>query len=58
MSQYSALYSIVFMICFVLLFDRRHRHHRLQRVFASVALMTTDELGWIRKIQSACEEEA
>ena len=56
MPQYAALLSIVFMIGFVWLFDRQHQRHRLHRLFATAALMTLEELDWIRRIQSACED--
>ena len=56
MPHYAALLSIVFMMGFVWLFNLRHERRRLCRLFASVALMTPQELDWIRQIQSACEE--
>jgi hypothetical protein len=56
MSHYAGLYSIVFMIGFVYLFDLRHQRHRLCRLFDSVVLMTPEELDVIRKIQMAGEE--
>jgi hypothetical protein len=56
MSHYASLYSIVFMIGFVCVFDLRHQRQRLCRLFASVILMTPDELDRIRRIQSACLE--
>ena len=57
MSHYVTLYSIVFMIGFVYLFDRRHQRHRFWRLLASVMLMTPEEVDMIRKIQSAGQEE-
>jgi hypothetical protein len=56
MSQYAALYSIVFMIGFVCVFDLRHHRQRFYRLFASASLMTSEELDQIRMIRSACEE--
>ena len=56
MSQYAALYSIVFMIGFVHLFDLRHQGHRFYRRFDTLALMTSAELDRIRQIRLACEE--
>ena len=56
MSHYVTLYSIVFMIGFVYLFDRRYQRHRFWRLPASVVLMTSEEVDLIRKIQSAGEE--
>ncbi|HJZ97486.1 MAG TPA: hypothetical protein VKE70_13345 [Candidatus Solibacter sp.] len=56
MSQYAALYSIVFMMAFVLVFDRRHQRRRFYRLFTAAELMSSQELDQIRKIQSACDE--
>jgi len=56
MTHYAALYSIVFMMGFVYLFDLQHHRHRLARLFASITLMSPEELDWIRRIQSACDE--
>ncbi|HTS62494.1 MAG TPA: hypothetical protein VMH28_10735 [Candidatus Acidoferrales bacterium] len=56
MSHYAALFSIVFMIGFVYLFDYQHRYHRLIRFFTSAALMSPGEVDLIRRIQLAGEE--
>ena len=56
MPQYATLYSIVFMMGFVYLFDRRHQRRRFWRLLASVVLMTPVEVDLIRKIQLADEE--
>lgn len=56
MSHYAALYSIVFMIGFVCVFDLRHQRQRFCRLFASASLFTPEELERIRRIWSACEE--
>ena len=56
MSHYATLYSIVFMIGFVYLFDRRHQRRRFWRLLTSVVLMTPEEVDLIRKIQLADEE--
>jgi len=58
MSHYAALFSIVFMIGFVYLFDVRHQYHRLIRCFTSVALMSPEEVDLIRRIQLAAGEGA
>jgi len=55
MSQYAALYSIVFMMAFVFVFDRLHQRRRFYRLFTA-ELMSSQELDQIRKIQSACDE--
>ena len=57
MSHFAALYSIVFMIGFVSLFDLRHTRIRFYRLFTTDALMNSDELDLLRKIQLACAEE-
>ncbi len=56
MSHYAALYSIVFMIAFVCVFDVRHQRRRLWRLLLSVTLMTSEDLDRIRRIRLACEE--
>ena len=53
MSHYAALYSIVFMIGFVCLFDLRHQGQRLCRLLDSLVLMTKGKVDLIRKIQTA-----
>ena len=57
MSHFAALYSIVFMIVFVCVFDGRHRRLRFYRFFTTTALMGPDELDLVRRIQLACAEE-
>lgn len=56
MTHYAALYSIVFMIGFVCVFDLRHQRVRFWRMFTSTALMSAGELDQIRIIRSACDE--
>ena len=56
MPHYATLNSIVFMIGFVYLFDRRHQRRRFWRLLASVVLMTPEEVDLMRKIQLADEE--
>jgi hypothetical protein len=57
MSHFAALYSIVFMIGFVCVFDLQHGRRRFRRLFLSAGLMSAEELDQVRRIQSACEEE-
>jgi hypothetical protein len=57
MSHFAALYSIVFMIGFLCLFDLRHSRIRFYRFFTTTALMGPDELDVLRRIQLACSEE-
>jgi hypothetical protein len=56
MSHFAALYSIVFMIGFVCVFDLQHGRRRFRQLFLSAGLLSTDELDLIRRIQAACEE--
>ncbi len=56
MEHYAALFSIVFMIGFVAIFDLRHQRQRLCRLLSSFTLMSPEELEQIRMIWSACEE--
>jgi len=57
MTHFAALYSIVFMIAFLCVFDGRHRRLRFYRLFTTTALMAPDELDLVRRIQLACAEE-
>jgi hypothetical protein len=57
MAHFAALYSMVFMIGFVGVFELRHERCRLRRLLTSVALMTVDELDLIERIRVACEGE-
>ena len=56
MSHYAALCALVFMIGFVSVFDVQHQRRRFRRLFESFALMSSDELDRIRRIQAACVE--
>jgi hypothetical protein len=56
MSHFAALYSIIFMISFVGVFDLQHQRRRLCRLIDSITLMSSDELDRIRRIQAACLE--
>jgi len=57
MPQYNALLAIVYMIVFVLLFDRVHRSGLLNR-FCKTELMSTDEINQLREVMAACQEVA
>ena len=54
MSQFFALLSVVFMISFVLVFDRVHIHGYIAR-FCRGGLLSVGEIDQIRKIVTACE---
>ena len=55
MSHSFALLSIVFMICFVLLFDRVHFAGWCTRYYTS-ALLNQQEIDRLQSILSACQE--
>ena len=54
MTRY-ALLSLIYMMCFVILFDRVHYKRRLQS-WLSGAMMSGAELERIMAIWSACQE--
>jgi hypothetical protein len=54
MNQFYALLSMVFMIGFVMVFDRVHRAGYLNR-FCSSNLLSGAEVEHLRKIAMACE---
>jgi hypothetical protein len=56
MSPHFALLSIVFMISFVLLFDRVHIERSHGR-FIKKCLLSARDLDRMQRILSACEEE-
>jgi hypothetical protein len=56
MSHYYALLSIVFMITFVLLFDRVHSIAWKTR-FCKSGLLSRDEIDQLQNILAACREE-
>lgn len=56
MEHYCALWSIVFMMGFVMVFDGFHHRKRIDRLFRSVNLFTQDELNQVRAIWAACQE--
>jgi hypothetical protein len=51
MTHHFALCSIVFMMAFVMVFDRSHHRHRW-----TVNLLSPEELDQLRMILSACQE--
>ena len=54
MSQFYALLSVVFMIGFVLVFDRMHYHGYIARFYRKM-LLTAGEIDQLRRIVTACE---
>lgn len=54
MTQFFSLLSIVFMMGFVLIFDRLHRAGYITR-FCSGNLLSADEVDQLRRITLACE---
>ncbi len=53
MTHFSALYSVIFMIGFVAVFDGLHYRHRLLR---SIRLFSSDELTRLQSIWEACQD--
>jgi len=56
MEHYYALYSIVFMMSFVFVFDGSHHRKRLERLLHTLNLFSQDELDQVRAIWAACQE--
>ncbi|MEO8372601.1 MAG: hypothetical protein ABI806_25675 [Candidatus Solibacter sp.] len=54
-SQY-ALLSLVYMISFILVFDRMRNKHKLSEWLCGANLLKSDELNRIRAIWTACQE--
>jgi hypothetical protein len=51
-----ALLSLIYMISFVILFDRVHYKHKLTSWLLGSNLMSNDELQRLQAIWSACQE--
>ena len=51
-----ALHSVIYMIGFVILFDRMHHRHNLTRWLRGSNLMGQDELQRLQAILAACQE--
>jgi len=56
MSQYFALWSIVFGMGFVLVFDRVHGRNRLNRLLRSINLMSRKEMENLLSLWLACQD--
>ena len=56
MSQYYALWLVVFGITFVLMFDKVHIRNRTNRLLRSLNLMSREELDQLHSIWSACQD--
>jgi hypothetical protein len=56
MSQYYALWLMVFGISFVLMFDKVHLRNRSNRLLRAMNLMSQEEMDRLLSIWSACEE--
>lgn len=56
MTSHYALLSLVYMMSFVILFDRMHFRHQLAAWLRAGNLMSPAEVGRIQAILSACEE--
>jgi len=56
MSQYCALLSIIYMISFVILFDKVHCRKRLHRLLCAMNLLSEHEVDQLRMIMAACQD--
>jgi hypothetical protein len=56
MTHFFALWSIVFMMGFVVTFDNIHNKNRTKRLVRSLALMSNDEVDQMRAIWCACQD--
>jgi hypothetical protein len=56
MYNYYALYSIVFTMGFVAVFDNLHRRKRLVRLFRSINFLTSEEVNQVQSIWEACQD--
>lgn len=56
MPNFCALYSIVFMMGFVIVYDGLHTRNRLLRLFRSVSLLSSDEVNRLQAIWAACQD--
>jgi hypothetical protein len=56
MSQYCALLSIIYMISFVILFDKVHCRKRLHRLLCAMNLLSEQEVDQLRMIMAACQD--
>jgi len=55
MTHYYSLLSVVFMICFVFMFDRMHQH-RCDAKFCAFNLLGAQDVDRIRQILAACQD--
>jgi hypothetical protein len=55
-TNYYALYSIVFAIGFVIVFDGVHRKNRAVRQFRSMKFFSSEEVSRIKAIWLACQD--
>lgn len=56
MTAQFALLSLIYMMSFVILFDRVHYKHKVTAWLCGSNLMNHDELARIQAILSACQE--
>ncbi len=55
MTRYYALLSLVYMMTFVMLFDKNHWRKKIQR-YLSANLYNQEEVARLQAIWSACQE--
>jgi hypothetical protein len=57
MTHFFALWSIVFMMGFVVTFDNIHHKNRLKQLISSLTLLSGDEVDQMRAIWCACQDD-
>jgi hypothetical protein len=56
MTHYCALWSMVFMMGFVMVFDNVHWRKKFNRLFCSKNLLSQDELNHLLTVWTACQD--
>jgi len=54
-TNYYALYSIVFTMGFVIVFDGVHQKNRIVRLFRSIKFFSSEEVNQLQAIWIACQ---
>jgi hypothetical protein len=55
-TNYYALYSIVFTMGFVIVFDGVHQKNRIVRLFRSMKFCSSEEVNQLQAIWLACQD--
>jgi hypothetical protein len=56
MTHDSALFSLVFMMGFVVVFENSHSRRRSSRILRSINFLSSDEISRLQAIWQACQE--